>query len=70
MDLHFVPTNDQLAEIFTRPLTKEGLILLRNQLGMKYVNEWFNIYLLFNIASKDLSSNGYLHTHKIQNIDS
>ena len=34
-DLQFVPT----ADIFTKPLTKERLILLRNQLGMISVNE-------------------------------
>jgi len=39
MDLQFVPIDDQLANIFTKPLVEEKLILLRNQLGMVFINE-------------------------------
>ena len=39
MDLQFVPTDDQLADIFTTPLIDEWLILLRNHLGMVSINE-------------------------------
>ena len=39
MDLQFVFTNDQLADIFTKPLIEERLILLRNCHGIISVNE-------------------------------
>jgi len=39
VNLQFVTTNDQLANIFTKPLTEERLILLRSQLGMISVND-------------------------------
>ena len=39
MDLQFVPTDDQLANVFTKPLTEERLILLRSQLGMIFVTD-------------------------------
>ena len=34
MDLQFVLTDDQLADIFRKPLTKKMLILLRTQLAI------------------------------------
>jgi len=39
MELQFVPTNGQLANIFTKPLIEERLTLLRNQLEMALVKE-------------------------------
>ena len=39
MDLHFVPTINQLVDICTKPHTEERMILLRNQLGIDYVKE-------------------------------
>ena len=39
VDLQFIPTNDQLADIFMKPLTEERLIPLRSQLGMISVND-------------------------------
>ena len=54
MDLQFVPIDDQLADIFTKPLTEEKLILLRNLLGMMFVNELINFYASSTIESKDL----------------
>ena len=41
MDLYLIPTKNQLTDIFTKPFIEERLILLRNQLGMDYVKEWF-----------------------------
>lgn len=34
IDLQFVPTDDQFANIFTKPLTEDRLILLRSKLKM------------------------------------
>ena len=34
MELQFVSTEDQLADLFTKPLTKDRLISLRERLGM------------------------------------
>jgi len=39
MDLQFVPTGYQLANIFTKAFTKERLILLRNQFGIDFIKE-------------------------------
>ena len=39
MELEFVHTDNQFANIFTKPITEERLILLRNQLGMALVKE-------------------------------
>jgi len=39
MELQFVSTEDQLADLFTKPLTKDRLISLRERLGMFPV-EW------------------------------
>jgi len=39
VDLQFVPTDDQLADIFTKPLIEKRLILLRSQHGMIFVND-------------------------------
>jgi len=39
LELQFVPTNGQLANIFRKPLTKERFILLRDQLGMGLVKD-------------------------------
>ena len=39
VDLQFVPTDDQLVDIFTKPLTEERLILLISQLGMISIND-------------------------------
>jgi len=39
VDLQFVPTDEQLADIFTKSLTEERLILLRSQLGMISIND-------------------------------
>ena len=62
VDLHFVLTDDQLVDIFTKPLTEERLILLRNQLGMIFIDEWYSIYIFSTVASEDLSSNDSYHT--------
>jgi len=58
MDLQFVPIDDQVVDIFTKPLIEERLILLRNQLRMIFVKECFNIFMLSTITSKDIFSNG------------
>ena len=34
MELHFVPTDQQLADIFTKPLCEATFIRLVNELGM------------------------------------
>ena len=34
IELHFVPTNQQLADIFTKPLVEAVFIKLVNELGM------------------------------------
>jgi len=39
MGLQSVPNDEQLANIFTKLLTKERLILLRIKLGMTFVND-------------------------------
>jgi len=39
LDLQFVPIEDQLVDIFTKPLTEDKLILLRNKLGMEFIRE-------------------------------
>ena len=39
VDLEFVPTDEQLADVFTKPLTEERLIKLRSQLRIISVND-------------------------------
>ena len=39
MNLQFVPTDDQFADIFTKPFTEERLILLMNQPGIDLMKE-------------------------------
>ena len=68
VDLQFVPTDDQLVDILTKPLTKERLILLRSQLGMIFVNDWLNFYMSSTSASKDMLTTGPYHTLTTFNI--
>ena len=39
VDLQFVTTDDQLADIFTKPLVEDRLVRLRNLLGMVFIKE-------------------------------
>ena len=39
IELHFVPTDQQLAEIFTKPLEEAVFIKLVNELGMVYLEK-------------------------------
>lgn len=59
MELQFVPTNSQLADIFTKPLTEERLFLLRDKLGIALVKEWLMSKCLpyFTQHPKDMFSN-------------
>lgn len=38
MDLQFVPSDEQLVDIFSKQLSEERLILLRSQLEMIFIN--------------------------------
>ena len=61
----FLPTNSRLAEIFTKPLTEERLILLRDQLRMALVKELLMSKCLtcHTLHPKDISSNGQTYMH-------
>ncbi|RDX86028.1 Copia protein, partial [Mucuna pruriens] len=39
LDMKFISTNEQLADIFTKPLLEDKLIHIRDLLGMKFMNE-------------------------------
>lgn len=62
MDLQFVPSDEQLVDIFSKQLSEERLILLRSQLEMIFINNWFKIHMLSTSAFKDMLSTCHYHT--------
>ncbi|GKB71610.1 hypothetical protein Tco_0933022 [Tanacetum coccineum] len=62
VELYFVRTEYQLADIFTKPLARERLDFLINQLGMRNSNPVFNFKVPFTESVKISSTNVRLET--------